>query len=141
MTHPFRMRRMFVFAASTAAAAGAVLLPTGAFAATPATAHTVVSDGDIGSPGARLPNDEPHVSNLLLITPKDSDEGRIIVKPDTTQDGQGQGDVVKRGPGKVRPGKNDHNDDTGVTIPEGERVWICVTAPCGPPSHAPSVAT
>ncbi|MEV6731186.1 MULTISPECIES: hypothetical protein [unclassified Streptomyces] len=140
MTYPFRMRRLFVFAASTAAAAGAVLMPTGAFAATPATPHTVVSDGDIGSTDTPLPNDEPHVSNLLLVVPEDSDEGRIVVKPDA-QDGQGKGGVVKPDLGKQRPGKTDRHENTGVTNPHREPVWICVAAPCGPPSQAPTVAT
>nr|WSW63544.1 hypothetical protein OG513_36000 [Streptomyces sp. NBC_00998] len=136
MTHPFRMRRMFVFAASTAAAAGAVLLPTGAFAATAATPHTVEAQGEPGPDPAHSDSN----STLLLIVPEDSDDGKIVVKPDA-QDGQGKGDAVKPDLGKLRPGKTDRHENTGVTNPYREPVWICVAAPCGPPSLAPTVAT
>lgn len=75
MTHPFRKRRLVLFAASTAVAAGAVLVPTTAFAATPAAPHTVMADSGAGDAGNQ------------------STEGGIKIAP---KEGQ---------PVKVRPGK------------------------------------
>ncbi|MFI5999469.1 hypothetical protein ACIA98_03485 [Streptomyces sp. NPDC051366] len=135
MTHPFRMRRMFVFAASTAAAAGAVLLPTGAFAATPATPHTVVAQGEPGPNPAHNDNN----STLLLVVPEDSDEGRIVVKPDV-QEPQDNRAVNKADPGKIRV-HDKAGRDGGLLDPPKDPVWICVAAPCGPPSNARTIVT
>ncbi|WP_030296408.1 hypothetical protein [Streptomyces katrae] len=133
MTHPFRTRRFLVFAASTAAAAGAVLLPTGAFAATPATPHTVVADDGPGNPA------HSESSTLLWITPEGSDEGRIVVKPDV-QKPQDNRAVNKADHGKIRVHDNVGRGG-GLLDPPKDPVWICVAAPCGPPSHARTVAT
>lgn len=136
MTQPFRTRQFLVFAASTAAAAGAVLLPTGAFAATPATTHTVVADSGPGNPGH-------NGSTLLLVVPEGSDDGRIIVKPEA-HDGQGKDQSQgpgKHGPGKGNPGKSGGTDGGGVLDPPRDPIWICVAAPCGPPPQAQVVYT
>ncbi|MEV0411247.1 hypothetical protein AB0I68_10690 [Streptomyces sp. NPDC050448] len=132
MTHPFRTRHFLVFAASTAAAAGAVLLPTGAFAATPATPHTVVAESRPGNPGQ---NDN---SSLLWVVPEGSDEGRIIVLPDAKDVHDNTGHS-KPGQGKIHPGKGDRHDSTGVQAPGKSYEWECVAAPCGPPSQPPTV--
>ncbi|MFI1279214.1 hypothetical protein ACH4U5_00305 [Streptomyces sp. NPDC020858] len=46
MIRIFRTRRLVLLAASTAIAAGGVLVPTTAFAAAPASAHTAVAESD-----------------------------------------------------------------------------------------------
>ncbi|KOY54222.1 hypothetical protein [Streptomyces sp. XY332] len=138
MKHPFRTRHFLVFAASTAAAAGAVLLPTGAFAATEATPHTVVAESKPATP------EQDRNSTLLLVVPEDGDEGRIIVKPDVEDATANLNERVFEGrdddPGAAS-GKSHRNDDTRVKLPRKEPVWICVTAPCGPPPQAKSVIT
>ncbi|MFE9631002.1 hypothetical protein [Streptomyces sp. NPDC006463] len=119
MTHPFRTRRLALFAASTAVAAGAVLVPTTSFAATPAASHVVVAESD---------GDDANKSNLLLVVPPGS-EGTIKVDPD-------HGQPAKHQPGKwgkKRPGKGGSSDDRIVVTPGKPAQWQCIVAPCGPP--------
>ncbi|MGW0393968.1 hypothetical protein ACWDYJ_24370 [Streptomyces sp. NPDC003042] len=121
MTHPFRTRRLALFAASTAIAAGGVLVPTTAFAATPGTPHTVVADGEGGDSGTK--------STLLLFP--DGPGNRVIVIPD--EDGSNKDRPGKWGDwkwGDKRPGKGGSPD---VVAPGPGSPWQCVTAPCGPP--------
>ncbi|MFE5805222.1 hypothetical protein [Streptomyces sp. NPDC056491] len=145
MTHPFRTRRLALFAASTAIAAGGVLVPTTAFAATPAAApHTTAADSD---------DDDGNRSNLLLVVPPGS-EGTIKVTPDsenTTTEGAVRWGVGTEWPGILgnRPGKGG-TDDRITVAPGKPSQWQCITAPCGPPDgigtltyqepHNPAVA-
>lgn len=62
MTRPFRIRRLALLTASTAVVAGGVLVPTTAFAATPATPHAVAQDSA----------DDGNRSNLMWIGPPGS---------------------------------------------------------------------
>uniref|UniRef100_A0AAU2JIV1 Uncharacterized protein n=1 Tax=Streptomyces sp. NBC_00049 TaxID=2903617 RepID=A0AAU2JIV1_9ACTN len=122
MTHRFRTRRIVLFAASTAIAAGGVLVPSTAFAATPAAPHTVVADTGDAADGSK--------SNLLLVVPAGS-EGTIRIAPDDDQ-------PVKIRPGKwgkKRPGKGGPVDDKIVIHPGNPGQWQCITAPCGPPGQ------
>ncbi|WP_455359921.1 hypothetical protein [Streptomyces sp. SYSU K21746] len=131
MTHHFRTRRFLVFAASTAVAAGGVLLPTGAFAAapaTPATPHVVAADSDDSS-------------STNLFHPVGEGDTRIVVKPDgkpgkgSPGKGNGKG---SHGKGKGSHGKRGSDDGKVVVAPDkpDKPVWVCVTAPCEPPSGA-----
>ncbi|THA82785.1 hypothetical protein [Streptomyces sp. A0592] len=108
MTHPFRTRRLALFAATSALAAGAVLVPTTAFAAAPAAPHAVLADGGGG--------DRSDDSTLMRTSP--SGDGRIKISPD------------RAGSGKHRPGKG--GSDGGVHVPKNPE-WQCIAAPCGPP--------
>lgn len=118
MTHPFRTRRLVLFAAGAAVAAGAVVVPTTAFAATPAAPRTVVADtGDA---------DDGNKSDLLLVVPPGS-EGTIKVAP-------GEDQPAKNHPGKwgnKRPGKGG-SSGTKVVVTDGKPVLECFAAPCGP---------
>ncbi|MFF3861655.1 hypothetical protein [Streptomyces sp. NPDC002209] len=139
MTHPFRTRRFLVFAASTAAAAGAVLLPTGAFAAPATTPHTVVAD----SPPAN-PCDGP--GNMACSGPQtgtighvDEGGGAVVVDPGgtppDTKAGQGRhgpGKWGKKHPGKNLPVPVGSTDDGGSVQPPIGRDVVCDVAPCGP---------
>ncbi|WP_328924340.1 hypothetical protein OG429_06570 [Streptomyces sp. NBC_00190] len=128
MTHPFRKRRLALLAASTAIAAGGVLVPTTAFAATPATPHTIVADGSDG--------DNSTKSNLLLVQPPGS-EGTIKVNPDQDQPTKGQPGKDRSGQwgkwGKKHPGKGGSSDDRIIVTPGKPTQWQCIVAPCGPP--------
>ncbi|MEC4570959.1 hypothetical protein [Streptomyces virginiae] len=106
MTHTARTRRLALFAATTAVAAGALLVPTTSFAATPATPHAVVADGD----------------------------GRIKADPQEGRPGTGHHDTWKKdgARGGKRPGKG--GSDGGAHVPK-EPKWQCVKAPCGPPDR------
>ncbi|MFC9820577.1 hypothetical protein ACFWG6_31670 [Streptomyces erythrochromogenes] len=127
MTHPFRTRRLVLFAAAGALAAGAVVVPTTAFAATPAAPHAVLTDGGSG--------DRSGDSTLLWTSP--SGDGRIKIGPDKDRSGKdrsgkGSDGTWKKGDkwGKKRPGKG--GSDDGVHVPKDPE-WQCITAPCGPP--------
>ncbi|MFJ7157283.1 hypothetical protein ACIQUQ_20335 [Streptomyces sp. NPDC101118] len=117
MTRPFRPHRFVLFAASTAIAAGGVLVPATAFAATPSTSHTVVTDAG-----------DDNKSTLFLRT----NEKQIVIDP-----GDGSGthhDGGKKHDGKKHPGKKGkrpHKPDR-IHVPENPE-WQCITAPCGPP--------
>ncbi|MFE5723196.1 hypothetical protein [Streptomyces erythrochromogenes] len=107
MTHPFRTRRLALFAATSALAAGAVLVPTTAFAATPAAPHAVLTDGGSGSR---------------------SGDGRIKIGPDEDRSD-------KHRQGKGSDGKWKKGDKWGKKHPHVPKKpeWQCITAPCGPP--------
>ncbi|WP_030204597.1 hypothetical protein [Streptomyces sp. NRRL S-87] len=109
MTRPFRPHRLVLFAASTAMAAGGVLVPATAFAATPATAHAVVKGGAVDGAGS---------SSTLEHRAEPGAPGTIRIDP-----GKGDGPLKKHRPHKGEGGKKHH------TEPE----WVCITAPCGPP--------
>ncbi|MEV6679205.1 hypothetical protein AB0N09_20495 [Streptomyces erythrochromogenes] len=123
MTHPFRTRRLALFAATSALAAGAVLVPTSAFAATPAAPHASLADGGSGDRGAD--------STLLWTAP--SGDGRIKIGP-------GKDRSAKHRPGKGSDGKGSDDEwkkgDKGGKkhphVPKSPQ-WQCTTAPCGPP--------
>ncbi|NXY97903.1 hypothetical protein HYE82_26720 [Streptomyces sp. BR123] len=122
MTHPFRTKRLVLFAASTAMAAGGVLVPGTAFAATPATPHTVTVRGDDISGG--------DTSTLLFLGEPDN---AIQVAPDKDLPGKGGTGKKSEGKwGKNRPGKGGSSEGTGAKVPE-KPDWQCVTTPCGPP--------
>ena len=107
MTHIVRTRRLALFAAATAVAAGALLVPTTSFAATRATPHAVVADGG---------------------------DGRIKAVPQEGRPGKGHHDTWKKDGawGGKRPGKG--GSDGGAHVPK-EPKWQCVKAPCGPPDR------
>ncbi|MFB7461975.1 hypothetical protein ACFCZ1_00480 [Streptomyces sp. NPDC056224] len=130
MTHPFRTRHLVLFAATTAVAAGAVLVPTTAFAATPAAPHTVVTvtaDGDDGNK-----------SSLLLVVPPGS-EGTIKIAPGEDQPAKNRpGKWGSDKSGKKHPGKGGSSDDRIIVTPGKPTEWQCITAPCGPPEDDPA---
>ncbi|MFE6845833.1 hypothetical protein [Streptomyces sp. NPDC057686] len=141
MTHPFRTRRFLVFAASTAAAAGAVLLPTGAFAAPVTTAHTVVAADSppanpCDGPGNMACSSGPQTGTIGHV---DEGGGAVVVDPGGTPPAAkaGQG---RHGPGKggkVHPGKNlpvlvGGTDAVGWVHPPNGGDVVCDVAPCGP---------
>ncbi|MGW7435111.1 hypothetical protein [Streptomyces sp. NPDC054849] len=109
MPHPVRTRRLALFAATTAMAAGAVLVPTAAFAAAPAAPHAAVADRrDADADGHST---SPWTEN----------------RPGERGDGKGR----KNGKwGGKRPGKGGSHG--GAHVPEKPQ-WQCITAPCGPP--------
>ena len=124
MTHPFRTRRLALFAASTAVAAGAVLVPTTSFAATPAASHVVVAESD---------GDDANKSNLLLVVPPGS-EGTIKIAPGEDQPAKNRpGNWGSGKSGKKHPGKGGSSDDRIVVTPGKPAQWQCIVAPCGPP--------
>ncbi|MFJ3974331.1 hypothetical protein [Streptomyces sp. NPDC090021] len=121
MTPTRRMRRPALFAAVTALAAGAVLVPTTAFAAPQAAPHAVVAEK--GAPGGKSHG----------TWQKDGPWGR-------KRPGEGGSNDGKHHPEESRwqcvtapcgpPGKD--GSDHGKHRPKEPR-WQCVTAPCGPP--------
>lgn len=122
MTHPLRPRRLALFAATTALAAGAVLVPTTAFAAPQAVPHDVVAEKD--APGG----------NRHGAWQKDGARGKERPGKGGSNDGkhrpkepQWQCITAPCGP----PGKA--GSDHGKHRPKEEPQWQCVTAPCGPP--------
>ncbi|MFI6007020.1 hypothetical protein ACIA98_43025 [Streptomyces sp. NPDC051366] len=125
MIRTSRKRRLVLFAASTAVAAGGVVVPTSAFAATPAAPHTVMADSGADGAGNK--------SSLLWTSP--NGEGRLKIAPR-----EGQPAKVRPGKwgdskwGKNRPGK-DGISQTKVTVHEGKPVYQCVAAPCNPPEE------
>ncbi|MEU2392262.1 hypothetical protein [Streptomyces sp. NPDC007369] len=131
MAHPFRTKRFVLFAASTAIAAGGVLVPGTAFAAAPAAPHAVTLGSDDISDGNKT-------TLLFLGEPENS----IRVIPHKEQ--PDSGGTGKKGEGKRggnRPGKGGSSGDTGAKVPD-KPVWQCVKAPCGPPdrTHADDVS-
>ncbi|MFE7094492.1 hypothetical protein [Streptomyces erythrochromogenes] len=123
MTHPVRTRRLALFAATSALAAGVVLVPTAAFAAPPAAApHTAPADDGKG--------DRAGDSTLLWTAP--SGDGRIKIGPGKDRPGKGSDGAWKKGDkwGHKRPGKG--GSDGGAHVPKNPE-WQCITAPCGPP--------
>ncbi|MFJ7777325.1 hypothetical protein [Streptomyces yangpuensis] len=124
MTHPLRTRRLALFAATTALAAGAVLVPTTAFAAPQAAPHTVVAEKD--APGG----------NHHGTWQKDGTWGKKRPGKGGSNDGkhhpkEPQWQCVKAPCGPPGKGGSDH----GKHHPE-EPQWQCITAPCGPPPRA-----
>ncbi|WP_030759273.1 hypothetical protein [Streptomyces sp. NRRL F-2664] len=129
MTHTVRTRRLAHFAAATAMAAGAVLVPTAAFAATPAAAaHAAVTDRggpgkdhrDSWKKGGAWDKKRPGAGGGKGGT---NDAGHQPEEP------QWQCITAPCGP----PGKG--GPDHGKHHPK-EPQWQCVKAPCGPPRAA-----
>ncbi|MFE6906197.1 hypothetical protein [Streptomyces erythrochromogenes] len=120
MTHPFRTRRLALFAATSALAAGAVLVPTGAFAATPAAAAPYTAPVDDGK------GDRGGDSTLLWTSP--SGDGRIKIGPDKDRS-------AKHRPGKGSDDEWKKGDKWGKKHPHVPKdpEWQCIAAPCGPP--------
>ncbi|MFD0264975.1 hypothetical protein ACFVGY_00040 [Streptomyces sp. NPDC127106] len=110
-----------MFAASTAIAAGGVLVPGTAFAAAPAAPHAVTVGSDDISDGNK--------STLLFLGKPDN---TIRTAPYEDLHKGGTGKKGDGGWGKNRPGKGGSAEDTGVKVPE-KMEWQCVRAPCGPP--------
>ncbi|MFG2229595.1 hypothetical protein ACGFNX_06185 [Streptomyces sp. NPDC048723] len=131
MTHPFRTRRLALLVASTAIAAGGVLVPTTAFAATPTAAHQVMADGADG--GVHVTDGGRQWQCFAAPCEPPGSTG-----PET--DGHGEWDHHGKGGhdkgnrhDKHRPGRN---GDGGVHVPEGKPQWQCFAAPCEPPTGA-----
>ncbi|MDX6759986.1 hypothetical protein SIN09_11160 [Streptomyces sp. F8] len=118
MTHPVRTRRLALFAAATAMAAGAVLVPTTAFAAPQAAPHAVVADKD--APGGS------HHGTWGKKRPGPGKGGGSNDGRHRPKEPQWQCVTAPCGP----PGKG--GSDHGRHRPK-EPQWQCVTAPCGPP--------
>ncbi|MEV7561447.1 hypothetical protein [Streptomyces sp. NPDC089795] len=125
MTHPFRPRRLALLVASTAIAAGGVLVPTTAFAAIPAAPHTVVAVGADG--GVRVPDGGQQWQ--CFAAPCEPPGGTAPEKGHHDEgDHHGKWDHDKRDRhdkrGDHRPGRHD----------EGGQQWQCFAAPCEPPN-------
>ncbi|CAM5266970.1 hypothetical protein [Streptomyces avidinii] len=125
MTRPFRTRRITLFAVSTAIAAGGVLIPTTAFAATPATPHTVVAD--VTDDGVRVPDGGQQWQ--CFAAPCDP-PGGAADKGDHDRWGHDKRDHDKWD----RPGK--WGEHPPGRIRDGKPQWVCVVAPCEPPGGA-----
>ncbi|MGZ9929308.1 hypothetical protein ACXNSR_05385 [Streptomyces sp. NC-S4] len=133
MTHHIRPRprprRLALLVASTAIAAGGVLVPTTAFAATPTAPRTVVADGT--DDGVHVPDGKPQWQCFAAPCEPPGGTG-----PET----EPYDEWGPYGPwghdewGGYRPGR--HGDD-GVRIPDGKPQWQCFAAPCEPPGAAP----
>ncbi|WP_329105226.1 hypothetical protein [Streptomyces sp. NBC_01439] len=124
MTHPIRPRprprsqprprRLALLVASTAIAAGGVLVPTSAFATTPTAPHGVVADATDG--GVHVPGGG---QQWQCFAAPCEPPGNTVPEADPHEgwDPYGTGDV-------------------GVRVPDGEPQWQYFAAPCGPPSGA-----
>nr|WSW60074.1 hypothetical protein OG513_16615 [Streptomyces sp. NBC_00998] len=144
MTHVLRTRRFLVLAASSALAAGAVLLPTGAFAATAASTHTVAADGD-PAPGDCNGPGNPACSARTdpLLPPVGEPDGQgpvLVINPEVTppdvKTDPGKHGQGKHGQGKGHPGKTGRTGGGVVVVQTpNTRDWVCDVAPCGPPTH------
>ncbi|MET9569155.1 hypothetical protein ACFYNW_20710 [Streptomyces virginiae] len=125
MTHTVRTRRLALFAATTALAAGAVLVPTTSFAAAPATAHAVVADRHEDRPG------KDHHGTWKkdgAWGKKRPGKGGSDGGAHTPKNPQWQCITAPCGP----PGSPGKGSDHGPHVPK-EPKWQCVKAPCGPP--------
>ncbi|MER6444888.1 hypothetical protein DEJ51_02860 [Streptomyces venezuelae] len=134
MTHRFRSRRLALLVASTAMAAGGLLVPTTSFAATPAAPHGAVADGTGG--GVHVPDGGPQWQ--CFAAPCEPPGGTRPMT-DGHEDGDhhgkpdhGKGDRHDKWGGH-RPGRN---DDGGVHVPDRGQQWQCFAAPCEPPTGA-----
>ncbi|MFI7356530.1 hypothetical protein ACIBTP_21615 [Streptomyces avidinii] len=126
MTRPFRTRRITLFAVSTAIAAGGVLIPTTAFAATPATPHTAVAD--VADDGVRVLDGGQQWQ--CFAAPCDPPGGATDKGDRDRWDHDDKGDHGKGD----RPGKR--GEHRPGRIPEGKQKWVCVIAPCERPGGA-----
>ncbi|PWK69355.1 hypothetical protein BCL76_10671 [Streptomyces sp. CG 926] len=131
MTRLFRPRRLALLVASTAIAAGGVLVPTTAFAATPASPHTIVADGSDG--GVHVPDKGQQWQCFAApceapggTTPEEDHHDKRDHDKRDHRDRRDRHD--KRD--DHRPGRH---DEGGVHVPNGEQQWQCFAAPCGPP--------
>ncbi|MFD5616917.1 hypothetical protein [Streptomyces yangpuensis] len=121
MTHPRRLRRPALFAVATALAAGAVLVPTTAFAAPQAAPHAVVAEKD-------APGWNHHGTGQ-----KDGAWGKERPGKGGSKDGkhhpkEPQWQCITAPCGPPAKGGSGH----GGHRPK-EPQWQCITAPCGPP--------
>ncbi|MFG2990536.1 hypothetical protein ACGFZK_14815 [Streptomyces sp. NPDC048257] len=133
MTHPFRTRRLTLLVASTAIAAGGVLVPTTAFAATPATPPTVVAD--VADDGARVLDGG---QQWQCVAAPCEPPGGATDRWDHDRwdhDKWGHQDKWDR-PGTWGEHPPGRNDSDRVRVPDGESQWQCFAAPCEPPSGA-----
>lgn len=126
MTHPFRTRRLVMFVASAAVAAGGALVPTGAFAAVPATPSAAVADNGhwggaadtvhLGVPGATAEHGGKHGQGGKPAPAKDdhvkvttSGQRQCIIAPCDPSDNE------PHDPGPAPAGKpGDVPDDSGM---------------------------
>ncbi|WP_327734098.1 hypothetical protein OG749_09605 [Streptomyces nojiriensis] len=136
MTHPFRPRRLALLVASTAVAAGGVLVPTTAFAATPAAPHTVVADGT--GDGVHLPDGGQQWQCFAAPCEPPGGTGPEPDRHDERDHHGKWGDDKWDRYGRWDPDKwGGHlpggNGDDGVHVPDGKPQWQCFAAPCEPP--------
>ncbi|MDX3537496.1 hypothetical protein PV721_24610 [Streptomyces sp. MB09-01] len=154
MTRLFRTPRFFALAASTAVVVGGVLVPTtGAFAAVPAASQTAVPVADDRTAAPDDQGDTDNRSTLSYFVP--DGEGLIgsgAGEGDSSHSANipGSGGVFESGAGRDEssdwfnptgwgsifdkvPGQED-SADSSVPIGEPEHPWVCVKAPCGPPT-------
>ncbi|MEU6399914.1 hypothetical protein ABZ867_23425 [Streptomyces cinnamoneus] len=128
MTHTVRTRRLALFAATAAGAAGAVLVPTTSFAATPAapaTLHAAVADRHGERPDKDHHDTWKKDGTWGKKRPgKGGSDGGVHVPKNP----QWQCITAPCGP-PDSPGKG---SDHGPHVPK-EPKWQCVKAPCGPP--------
>ncbi|WP_327386965.1 MULTISPECIES: hypothetical protein [unclassified Streptomyces] len=138
MTHHIRPRprprRLALLVASTAIAAGGVLVPTTAFAATSTAPHGVVADGTDG--GVHVPDGRQQWQCFAAPCEPPGHTGPET-DPHDAWDPYGP---WRHGPwdrhderGEHRPGRNGGD---GVHVPDGKPQWQCFAAPCEPPSGA-----
>ncbi|WP_404962264.1 hypothetical protein [Streptomyces sp. 147326] len=135
MTHLFRTPRFLMLAASTAVVAGAVLVPTGAFAAVPAAPHAAVADDRVLAPDDQ--GDTDGKGNLRLIGRSEkpffgSDRG--------TDDSAEKFHTIGRGGPLIGTGngRSDAGTGTGIRIdPPRSQTWFCIKAPCEDPFAKP----
>ncbi|MEU9180395.1 hypothetical protein AB0C90_26770 [Streptomyces sp. NPDC048550] len=119
MTHPFRTRRLVMFVASAAVTAGGALLPTGAFAAVPATPSVAVADTvHLGVPGTTAKHGGKHGQGGKPAPAKNdhikvttSGQVQCIIAP------CGPSDNEPHDPGPAPAGKpGDVPDDSGMFV-------------------------
>ncbi|WP_405787832.1 hypothetical protein OG753_07940 [Streptomyces sp. NBC_00029] len=124
MTRPFRIRRLALLTASTAVVAGGVLVPTTAFAATPATPHAVAQDSA----------DDGNRSNLMWIGPPGS--GSLFDRSPGSGVPDSESPAEEAPPGDFAniPGESDSPFFTRPGHPHWKPQWQCFAAPCEPPS-------
>ncbi|MFF5486802.1 hypothetical protein ACFY7Y_13095 [Streptomyces virginiae] len=127
MTQLLRTRRLALLVASTAIAAGGVLVPTTAFAATPTAPHQVMADGTDGK----------------VLVPDGRQQWQCFAAPCEPPGGTEPGtdhhdtwdhpDTWDRHDkkGEHRPGRH---DGVGVHVPDGDQQWQCFAAPCETPT-------
>ncbi|WP_327250295.1 hypothetical protein [Streptomyces sp. NBC_01244] len=105
MPPSLRMPCLLTLAASAAAVVSGLLVPSTALAATTAAPHALLADDRVVAPGD--PGAVDRGSSLLLVS----------------RDRFGGGDHGKVG------------SDTGILIdPPKRHTWVCVAAPCEPPT-------
>ncbi|MGW7333626.1 hypothetical protein ACWGIU_34495 [Streptomyces sp. NPDC054840] len=130
MTHSFRPRRLALLVASTAIAAGGVLVPTTAFATTTAAPQRGVADV---ADGVHVPD---RGQQWQCIAAPCEPPGGSTPEEDH-HDGGNHHDKWGHGKGNDH-GKGGRHDKWGDHRPgrhdDGGQQWQCFAAPCEPPS-------